>query len=70
MFKKTQVRLVVPLPSFEHFMASFYGLQTIENCYQFVFYNNMENVRAELALFSVEKVRALHLTSFLLSVLL
>ena len=30
----------------------------------------MEKVRAELALFSVEKTRALHLTSFLLSVLL
>ena len=31
----------------------------------FFFYNNMEKVRAELALFSVEKSRALHLTSFL-----
>ena len=30
----------------------------------------MENVRAELALFSVEKARALYLTSLLLSVLL
>ena len=35
------------------------------------FYNNMEKVRAELAIFVlVEKARALHLTSFLLSVLL
>ena len=34
------------------------------------FYNNKEKLRAELALFSVEKARALHLTSFLLSVLL
>ena len=34
------------------------------------FYNNMEKVRAELAFFFVEKARALHLTSFLLSVLL
>ena len=30
----------------------------------------MEKVRAELAIFFVEKARALHLTSFLLSVLL
>ena len=30
----------------------------------------MEKVRAELAIFFVEKVRALHLASFLLSVLL
>ena len=36
----------------------------------FFFYNNMEKVRADLALFSVEKARALHLRSFLLSVLL
>ena len=35
----------------------------------FYFYNNMEKVRARLALFSVEKARVLHLTSFLLSVL-
>ena len=35
-----------------------------------VFYNNMEKVQTELALFSVEKVAHLHLTSFLLSVLL
>ena len=34
------------------------------------FYNNKEKLRAELVLFSVEKARALHLTSFLLSVLL
>ena len=35
------------------------------------FYNNMEKVRAELAIFSLRKrARALHLTSFLLSVLL
>ena len=34
------------------------------------FYNDVEKVRAELALFSIEKVRTLHLTSFLLSVLL
>ena len=43
---------------------------TIENCCRFVFYDNMEKVRAELAIFSVEKARVLHLTSFLLSVLL
>ena len=30
----------------------------------------MEKVRAELAIFFIEKARALHLTSFLLSVLL
>ena len=35
----------------------------------FCFYNNMEIVRAKLASFSIEKGRALHLTSFLLSVL-
>ena len=35
-----------------------------------IFYNNKEKLRAELVLFSVEKARALHLTSFLLSVLL
>ena len=35
-----------------------------------LFYNNMEKVRAELTIFFVEKARALHLTSFLLSVLL
>ena len=34
------------------------------------FYNNIEKIRAELALFSVEKGRALHLTLFVLSVLL
>ena len=34
------------------------------------FYNNKDKLRAELVLFSVEKARALHLTSFLLSVLL
>ena len=48
---------------------------TIENCRRFVvvvafFCENMEKVRVELALFSFEKARALHLTSFLLSVLL
>ena len=32
--------------------------------------NNKEKLRAELVLFSVEKACALHLTSFLLSVLL
>ena len=32
------------------------------------FDNNKEKVRAELAIFFVEKARALHLTSFLLSV--
>ena len=32
--------------------------------------NNMEKVRAELTIFFVEKAHALHLTSFLLSVLL
>ena len=35
-----------------------------------LFYNNMEKVRADLTIFFVEKARALHLTSFLLSVLL
>ena len=35
-----------------------------------VFYNYMEKVRVELTIFFVEKVPALHLTSFLLSVLL
>ena len=30
----------------------------VENCVQFVFYNNMENVRVELALFSVAKALA------------
>ena len=34
------------------------------------FYNNKDKLRAELALLSDEKARALHLTSFLLSVLL
>ena len=34
----------------------------------FVFYNNKDKLRAELALLSDEKVRTLHLTSFLLSV--
>ena len=42
----------------------------MDNCRRFVFYNNMEKVRAELAIFFVEKARALHLTSFSLSVLL
>ena len=42
----------------------------MENCRRFVFYNNKEKVQAELAIFFVEKVRALHLASFLLSVLL
>ena len=51
-----------------HFMV--YKRKTIENCRRFVFYNNMEKVRAELANFFVEKARALHLTAFLLSVLL
>ena len=36
----------------------------------FFFCKNMEKLRAELALISVEEARALHLTSFLLSVLL
>ena len=40
------------------------------NCCRFVFYSNKDKLLAELALFSVEKARALHLTSFLLSVLL
>ena len=66
----TNRRRVVSLPSFGLFMASFYDGVTIENCCRFVFYNNMEKVRAELAIFFVEKARALHLTSFLLSVLL
>ena len=33
------------------------------------FYNNKEKLRAELALFSVEKARSFHLTSFSLSLL-
>ena len=32
-------------------------LITHRKCRRFVFYNNMENVRAELVLFSVEKTR-------------
>ena len=40
------------------------------HCRRFVFYNNKDKLRAELALLSDEKARALHLTSFLLSVLL
>ena len=51
-----------------HFMV--YRSIDHRNCRRFVFYNNMEKVRAELAFFFVEKARALHLTSFLLSVLL
>ena len=68
----TGPRRVVSLASFEHFMASFmvYIMQTMENFRRFVSYNNMEKVRVGLTLLSVEKVRALHLTSFLLSVLL
>ena len=38
---------------------------TIENCRRFGFYNNIGKVLAEVALFSVEKALALHLTSFL-----
>ena len=34
------------------------------------FYNNKDKLRAEIVLFFVEKARVLHLTSFLLSVLL
>ena len=33
-----------------------------------IFFNNMEEGRAELIIFSVEKAHALHLTSFLFSV--
>ena len=33
-------------------------VKTIENFRRFVFYNNVEKVRAELALFSVKKARA------------
>ena len=32
-------------------------VHTIENCLRFVFYNNMEKIRAELALFSVVNAR-------------
>ena len=42
----------------------------MENCRRFVFYDNMEKVRTGLALFYFEKARALHLTSFLLSVII
>ena len=57
---------MVSLPSFGHFISIDHRkLPSI-----FFFYNNMEKVRAELAIFFVEKARALHLTSFLLSVLL
>ena len=45
-------------------------VQTIEKCRRYVFDKSMEKVRAELALFSVDKARVLHLTSFVLSVLL
>ena len=33
----------------------------------FFFFNNMEKIRTEMAIVSVKKVAALHLTSFLLS---
>ena len=39
--------------SFKHFMV-YKSILTIEDCHQFVFYNNMEKARAKLALFSVE----------------
>ena len=67
---------MVSLPSFEHYMASFNGLynksilRPLKTAVDLFFYDNMEKTRAEFSLFSVEKARALHLTSFLLSVLL
>ena len=70
---KTQVE---PRAAGEWFHCQVYGVillsirvKTIENCRRFDFYNNKDKLRAELVLFSVEKARALHLTSFLLSVL-
>ena len=45
-------------------------MKPIENRCRFLFYNNIEKVVVELALFSIEKARVLHLMSFLLSVLL
>ena len=50
----TSHRRVVSLPSFGHFMV-YKSTETIENCRRFVFYNNMEKVRAELAFFSLRK---------------
>ena len=64
------------MPSFEHFMASFYGLQkerTLKTAVNFLYvitWIKLGKVLEKLALFSVEKVHALHLTAFLLSVLL
>ena len=66
---------MVSLPSFEHFVASFQFMvdKSMDDrklsLFFFFFYNNMEKVQAELALFFVEKVRTLQLTSLLLSVL-
>ena len=64
----TSRRRGVSLPSFEILRRNFMVYKSIDQ--RFGFYNNVEKVRPELALFSVEKVRALHMTSFLLSVLL
>ena len=64
-------------PSFDGTVNEFYDVilwstrvYTIENCCRSIFYNNKDKLRTELALLSDEKARALHLTSFLLSVLL
>ena len=65
MFKTQVERRVVSLPSFEHFMTLFVWsirVKTIENCRRCDFYNNMEKVLAELALFFVEEARVLYLT--------
>ena len=54
-------------------MSTFYGLQKYipyKTVIDFLFYINMAKLRAELVLFSVDKARALHMTSFQLSVLL
>ena len=60
--------LTAKLSTFYYVISWSIRVQTIENCRQFVFYNNVEKVRAGFALFSVEKAHALHLTSFLSSV--
>ena len=72
---KTQWNQELQASCFTAKISTFYGgilwsirVYTTENCRRFVFYNNMEKVRAELALFSVENARVLHLTSLLLSV--
>ena len=72
---KTQVEWrVVLLPSFVHFMISIMVNNSTDHrklpSMLFFFYNDMEKVWVELALFPIEKAHGLHLTSFILSVLL